>query len=108
MSIHHNSPFVTTFMYFLPTFFEFFENKRSFVCLRASAGRRKGFGATQTVVYCVYLRARYGADDLLSHCETRHFSGFLLFVQGFFPSIRGAFLFGAPSHESLLQVMILS
>jgi len=30
VSIHHIPPFVTTFMYFLPTFFEFFENKRLF------------------------------------------------------------------------------
>ncbi|NTU77531.1 MAG: hypothetical protein HGA90_06955 [Alphaproteobacteria bacterium] len=35
MSIHHNPPFVTTFMYFLPTFFEFFGNKRLFVYKRA-------------------------------------------------------------------------
>ena len=66
MSIHHNPPFVTTFMYFLPTFFEFFENKRSFACLCLLGGRREGFGATQTVVYCVYLRARYGTDDSFS------------------------------------------
>ena len=79
MSIHHNPPFVTTFMYFLPTFFEFFENKRSFACLGLFVGRRKGFGAPQTVVYCVYLRARYGADDLFFTDKTRHFSGFLHF-----------------------------
>ena len=71
-------------MYFLPIFFEFFENKRSFAYLRLSAGRREGFGATQTVVYCVYLRARYGADDSFSTDKTRHFSGFLLFLTVFF------------------------
>lgn len=71
-------------MYFLPIFFEFFENKRSFAYLRLSAGRREGFGATQTVVYWVYLRARYGARRINATGKTRINGGFSSFLPGLF------------------------
>ena len=79
-------------MYFLPIFFEFFENKRSFACLRLPEGRREGFGATQTVVYCVYLRARYGAYRLKTAGKTRMKSGFLRFLT----AVNFLFLGGSP------------
>jgi hypothetical protein len=69
-------------MYFLPIFFEFFENKRLFARCEAFVRRRVGSCAPQTMVYCVCLHARYGAWHEKSAGKTRMQCGFLSFCRG--------------------------
>ena len=83
VSIHHIPPFVTTFMYFLPTFFEFSENKRLFasnVSFRALGGVFSRHKLWYTV--CVLEPDMVQTD--IFYNENPPFQRFSSFVPGFF------------------------